>query len=66
MIKNYWIPVPIRELTLDSYPFMGINIRFTTLYVNQLKIPEYIRESTLDSGLYMRIDIRFLVLDGNP
>ena len=22
MIKNYWIPVPIRELTFDSYPYI--------------------------------------------
>ena len=36
MTKNYWIPVPIRELTLDSYPYMGINIRFTTVYMNPL------------------------------
>ena len=32
-IDNYWIPVPIRELTLDFQPYMGINIinfRFLT------------------------------------
>ena len=66
MIKNYWIPVPIRELTLDSYPFMGINTRFTTLYVNQLKIPEHICELALDSCPYIGINIGFLVIDGNP
>ena len=34
-IDNYWIPGPIRELTLDAHLYMGIIIRFTALQVNQ-------------------------------
>ena len=30
-IDNYWIPGPIRELSLVSHLYKGINIRFTTL-----------------------------------
>ena len=34
-IDNFWIPDPIRELTLDAHLYMGIIIIFTTLQVNQ-------------------------------
>ena len=34
-IDNYWIPAPIRELTMDFRPYMGISIRCTNLQVNQ-------------------------------
>ena len=37
-IGNYWIPGPIRELTLDSLLYLGINIRFTIQLLNILAV----------------------------
>ena len=37
-IGNYWIPGPIRELTLDSRLYLGINIRFIIKLLNILVV----------------------------